>query len=91
MAGRLESKITRFVVANLGNATASLLSLITYIPVGNSWAITCDPRLESSNFESQVGSPRINQRFPEFRASRVLHKSKCSRANSSKRLGLAMN
>ena len=48
---------------NASNATASLLSLITYVPVGNSWAITYVPRLDLDHFESQLDSPGLMQRF----------------------------
>ena len=34
--------------------------------VSNSWAIACDPRLESGDFDSQTRSPRINQRFLRY-------------------------
>ena len=40
-----------------------MLSLITYIPVGNSRAITCLLRLDLDHFESQLDSPRLMQRF----------------------------
>ena len=52
MAGSSESKITRFGVANLSN----------------SCAITCDPRLESGDFNSQTCSPRIDQRLSKYTA-----------------------
>ncbi len=35
----------------------------TYIPVGNSRAIACVPRLDLDYFESQLDSPRLMQRF----------------------------
>jgi hypothetical protein len=50
-------------LAKLSNATTSLLSLITYIPVGNSRVITRLPRLEFNHFESQFDAPRLMQRF----------------------------
>jgi len=47
MVGSPESKIASFSVANLGN----------------SWTITCDPRLEADDLGSQFCSTRINQRL----------------------------
>ncbi len=44
------------------------------VKLSNSPAIACVPRLELDHFESQLDSPRIDQRFPnENRVEMGLH------------------
>jgi hypothetical protein len=61
MNERIVPKKTNFCVVKLSNSPAKAGPMSAVIALG----LTCVPRLELDNFESQHDSPRINQRLLE--------------------------
>jgi hypothetical protein len=62
---RVVPKIINFCVVKLSNSPAKAGPMST----ANALGLTCVPRLELDNCDSQPDSLRINQRFPGFQVT----------------------